>query len=43
MIAYQLYSFIDQLGYETVGIFVAITLTSLLIGLMTKSMKYDGI
>jgi len=37
----QLYTFIDQLGFEILSFVLAITLTSLLIGLASKSFLHD--
>jgi len=41
MIYTQLYPFIDQLGFEILTILFAITMGSVLLGIMTKSFLYE--
>jgi len=41
MIYTQLYTFIDQLGFEILGFVLALSLTAVLIGLASKSFLHD--
>jgi len=38
----NLYAFIDQFMFESMAILLGMCFTALLIGLFTKSIKYDG-